>query len=234
MRRSSRDRRRARALHADPASRHPRGTGREPVPLCVDLSGVGGRRTRSQRRGGQGGTGGTPMAARPAAYPNCPPLSPCAACWGGQRRPSGDAVSHLVPLRCNGMSAQTAATPCPTCPTASPCLRASAGRAGRHERQAASGRSRAIGWRCRRETGRRARSVLPGATGSRLVLARWQCATSTAGVRRASRTPEAHIETKRFGEACEAALWSGEHRQLRRVPLWPLARTPAGIDQIVM
>jgi len=101
---------------------------------------------------------------------------------------------------------------CPTCPTLSPCLRASTRAcAGRQARQAASGRSRAIRWWCRRQTGRRSRSRLLGATGSRLVLTRWRRTTSAAGSRRANRTPETRIQTRRFGAACERALWSSAH-----------------------
>jgi hypothetical protein len=74
----------------------------------------------ARRKGGQPPS---PASARPA----CPPLSPCAACRGGQPKPSSDAVSHLshcVPLRCNGRSARTAATPCPSSPTVSPATEA--------------------------------------------------------------------------------------------------------------
>jgi len=134
--------------------------------------------------------GGQPPPPK-SARPGCPPLSPCHARRGGQPKPRGAAVSHLshrVPLRAS----------------ARPC-------AGRHVRQAASGRARAIRWRCRRETGRRSRSRLLGATGSRLVLARWRRGPSTAGVRRASRPPETHIQRKRFGAACEPAPWSSAH-----------------------
>ena len=213
-------------------------------PTCPKAGGHGG--TGGTRRGGcspppsccaaggRGGTGGTlrrhwvsavPLHVHgrgttgdsPAVPTSSVAVVPLFAERGGQL---GDAagragmmshLSHRVPLRAS----------------ARPC-------AGRHVRQAASGRSRAIRWWCRRETGRRSRSRLLGATGSRLVLARWRRTTSAAGLRRASRPPETRLQTEPFGAACQGALWSSEHRRLRRVPCWPLARTPAGIDQIRM
>jgi hypothetical protein len=182
----------------------------------------------------KGGQPPPPASARPA----CPPLSPCHARGGGQSKPSSDAVSHLshlVPLLRNKNAATNSHYAMSHVSHRVPLPSGSArARARRDAQRTPSKSSRAIGWRRSRETGRRSRGRRAVETRVRLVLARWRRATSAAGLRRASRTQETRIQTKRFGAACEHALWSSEHRQLRRVPCWPLARTLAGIDQIVM
>jgi hypothetical protein len=162
-------------------------------------------------------TGGQPPPPK-SARPACPPLSPCPARRGGQPQRSSDAVSHLShlgPLRCNERSGANSRYALSHLSHLSHRVPLPSGRAracaGRQARQAASGRSRAIRWRCRRETGRRSRSRLLGATGSRLVLARWRRTTLAAGLRRANRTPETRLQTKRFGAACEPAPWSSAH-----------------------
>jgi len=209
----------------------------------------------SSQRGGHGGTGGTSTVARLAASPDCPPHSAKRVTTGTDEVGTAG-LSPVVPLPCTGRgTVQTqwrrGVPPVPPRPPARnkkaatnshhavshpvPLPSGQAGaRAGRHARHTASGRSRAIRWRCRRETGRCSRGHRAVATRVRLVLTRSRRSTSTAGSRWAGRRPETRRQAKPFWAACEPALWSSEHRPLRRVPCWSMARTPAGIDQIRM